>query len=105
MKNIAFAGAFVTFGLMSASGATAQLGTNYCTANPNSTGVPAAVSATGTTQVLFNNLTLQCTSLPPASFGYFLTSQSQGFVPMYAGSSGNLCLASPIGRYSTAVQT
>jgi len=35
--------------------------------------------------------------------GYFLTSQTQGFVANAGGSQGNLCLGGSIGRYINSV--
>ena len=45
-----------------------------------------------------NDLTLQAT-LPTGTFGFFITSQTQGFVANSASSEGNLCLAGAIGRF------
>ena len=75
------------------------LGTNYCTAVPNSTGNTGSISATGSAIRANNDVTLQASSLPNNSFGFFLTSRTQGFVANPGGSMGNLCLGSPIGRY------
>lgn len=75
------------------------LGTNYCPAAPNSTGAPAMIRATGSSAVSANDVTLQATSLPPNSFGFFITSTTQGFTAMPGGSEGNLCLGGAIGRY------
>ena len=36
--------------------------------------------------------------MPNASFGFFITSQSQGFAANPGGSAGNLCLSGSIGR-------
>ena len=76
-----------------------SLGTNYCAANPNSTGVPAVMGASGSAIAAANDLTLEATELPPNSFCFFLTSQSQGFVQNPGGSQGNLCLGGAIGRF------
>jgi len=76
-----------------------QLGPNYCTANPNSTGQPAHISATGSNEVALNDVTLSVTNLPASSFGYFLTSLERGSIPNPAGSQGNLCLWGLIGRF------
>jgi hypothetical protein len=75
------------------------VGTNYCNANANSTGVAASMSATGTALVSANNLVLHCSSMPQNSFCFFLTSLQQGFVQNPGGSAGNLCVAGAIGRY------
>lgn len=75
------------------------IGTNYCgPANSNSTGLPAALSAIGSESVVADNVRLVATDMPANQFGYFLTSQTQGFVTP-PGSNGNLCLSGNIGRY------
>jgi hypothetical protein len=74
-------------------------GINYCTANPNSTGQAGAISVMGSPSVVNDDVTLSVSNLPLNSFGYFLNSQSQGFVANPGGSQGNLCLGGAIGRY------
>lgn len=86
-------------GLQIVSGGPGSVGTNYCTANANSTGQASSMSATGSAVVATNNLTLHCTNAPAGAFGYFLTSQTQGLTPNPAGSQGILCLGGAIGRY------
>lgn len=72
----------------------------YCTpANPNSTGVPASMSSSGTSLLANNDLVLVASDLPLSSFGLFLTSQTQGFVANPGSSQGNLCLGGAIGRF------
>lgn len=75
------------------------VGTAYCMSNPNSTGSVGALTAQGSTVVAADSVTLIASSLPPLSFGFFITSQTQGFVMNPGGSDGNLCLAGSIGRY------
>ncbi len=75
------------------------LGTNYCAANPNSTGTTGAMSATGSASVASNDLALVASDLPMNAFGFFLVSNSQGFVTHPGSSAGNLCLGGAIGRY------
>jgi hypothetical protein len=75
------------------------VGTSYCMANPNSTGVPSLLTGLGSDLVASNSLTLECSSMPPGSFAFFLTSQTQGFASNPGGSDGNLCLGGAIGRY------
>ena len=82
------------------SAASAQIGSTYCLANPNSTGSKSVISAAGSTDVTLNDVTIDCSLLPQNVLGYFLTSQSQGFVANPAGSSGNLCISGAIGRYA-----
>ena len=65
----------------------------------NSTGMPSAISAQGSNVVADNDLVVTATQLPRFTFGFFITSQMQGFVANPGGSAGNLCLAGSIGRY------
>ncbi|MEM1452762.1 MAG: hypothetical protein AAGI22_26900, partial [Planctomycetota bacterium] len=81
------------------SGGGGGIGSNYCTANNNSTGVPAAIGAAGSRLVSSNDVTLTATDMPQMSFAFFLASTTQGFVPNPGGSDGNLCLGGAIGRY------
>jgi hypothetical protein len=89
--------------VLDTSGPT-QVGTNYCQAIANSTGNPGVIGAIGSAVRADNDVTLQASSLPNSAFGYFLTSQTQGFVPNPGGSMGNLCLGGSIGRYVGAGQ-
>jgi len=74
------------------------VGQSYCgPANLNSTGMPARVLASGSA-VAGDTLRLIADRLPPQQFGYFLASQTQGFVPNPGGSQGNLCLGGTIAR-------
>ena len=83
-------------------------GAYYCgPAATNSVGLSAETRAAGSTFVANNNLTLNCSSMPVGSFGFFLVSEFPGFTSMPGGSAGNLCLSGSIGRYvgSGQVQT
>ena len=75
------------------------IGTNYCTAAVNASGVAGRMSAFGSTAINANQLTLQASQLPSLVFGFFLVSKDQGFVMNPGGSAGNLCLSGAIGRY------
>ncbi len=79
------------------------VGTQYCVATPNSTGVPAPILATGRTTASQGPLKLRASNLPTNQFGYFISSLSSGFVPNFGGSDGNLCVGSPLIRYVKAV--
>ena len=80
------------------------VGQNYCgPANLNSSGVPARLRASGST-LAGDSLRLIADQLPLQQFGYFLASQTQGFVPNPGGSQGNLCLGGSIGRFSNQIQ-
>ncbi len=71
----------------------------YChSATSNSAGSPAQIQAWGSNVLGSNSLRIGANSLPPQTFGYFLTSQTQGFVPQVGGSQGTLCLSGNIGR-------
>ena len=85
-------------GVICSSGPIAP-GVNYCSANINSTGVGASMGASGTNTVSANDLVLEASALPNNSFGFFLTSQTQGSVSNPGGSQGDLCLGGAIGRY------
>lgn len=88
---------------LAAAPASAQIGTTYCTAVVNSTGVIAAISASGSTDVSLNNFTLECASLPANQFGLFVNSPMQGFAPNPGGSNGNLCVGGGIGRFNAGI--
>jgi hypothetical protein len=81
------------------------IGTNYCgPAVTNSSGFPAIMGATGSEQAAANNVTLGASMLPTNQFGYFLTSQTAGFIANPGGAQGNLCLGGKMGRYSGSLQ-
>lgn len=75
------------------------VGTNYCDAVPNSTGLRAGIAAIGSTAAAANDVELVAFGLPNQSFGFFITSQSEDFAAQPGGSDGNLCLGGAIGRY------
>ena len=76
-----------------------QIGTNYCVANPNSTGLPASIGAFGSEVIADNSVTLVTTDAAVNQFGYYLMSATQDFVQNFAGSDGNLCLGGKIYRF------
>lgn len=86
-----------------APAASAQIGTNFCTANANSTGSPSAIGAVGSTDVALNDVTLQVSGLPANQFGLFITSQTPTFVANAGGSNGNLCIGGSLGRFNSAL--
>ncbi len=72
----------------------------YCGPSvPNSTGQAGSMGTSGSRITQQNDLGLVAFRLPQDSFGYFLTSRSQGLVVRPRGSQGNLCLGAAIGRY------
>ena len=77
------------------------LGTNYCgPAVANSTGQPGVIAAIGSLVVATNQFSLRANGLPQNQFGIFITSLTQGFIPMPGNSMGNICLGGAIGRYN-----
>ncbi len=83
-----------------------SLGTTYCDpAVDNSTGLPAVIFADGSAVISDADFRLVGYQLPPNQFGYFLTSQTQGFIPNPGGAQGNLCLGGSMGRFSKQVQS
>jgi hypothetical protein len=81
------------------------IGTSYCAPGAsNSTGYPASIFATGSPSVAANDVTLTSVLIPDNSFGFYLTSLTQGNVVNPGGSAGILCLSGSIGRYVGAGQ-
>ncbi len=70
----------------------------YCSAEPNSTGVPGRIAATGSAYLHRNDLVLRGFQMPSGSFASLIFGTSRDFVPMPGGSSGNLCIGGSIGR-------
>jgi hypothetical protein len=81
----------------------AGLGTNYCTATPNFTGVAGRMSARGSNQLAANNVTLEARQLTPNSMGSFVCSLDRGWTPAVGGGIGALCLGGNVGRFDTFV--
>ena len=75
------------------------IGANYCgPAVPNSSGAAAEIRLGGSNITSVGALDLTASDLPVNTFGFFIASSDQGFVPMPAGSFGNLCLSGSIAR-------
>ena len=70
---------------------------NYCSANANSTGVSASISATNI-DLVARTMQLDAIQMPLNAFGFFITSTTQAFIPNAGGSAGNLCIGGDIGR-------
>jgi len=79
-----------------------EIGFQFCSAQLNSTNRGAHIFATGSDQLLANDVTLGCRYLPNNSNGYFLNNLTNVFVPFPAGSRGHLCIAggSGVGRFN-----
>ncbi|MEZ6016739.1 MAG: VCBS repeat-containing protein [Planctomycetota bacterium] len=81
-----------------------DLGSVYCTSNPNSTGVNGQLRVTGTATSSLNAITLNASDLPLSTFGFFITSRTADMVSNPAGSQGVLCLGGSIGRYQNEIR-
>ncbi len=68
---------------------------SYCTANPNSTGNAAKISASGSTSISDNNLTLMAINCPAKQFGIFFYGQGQTQKPL---GDGFLCISGGFAR-------
>lgn len=77
-------------------------GTSYCEPTLNSTGEQARAVLRGSGVLADQSLALEAWALPPASFGFFLASRTQGAM---AVSQGTFCLGQPFGRFSSFVQS
>ncbi len=67
-------------------------------ATPNSTGVPASLSAAGSPFVAANDVTLRAESVPPSALTMFVASQSIGAPTVPMGSVGSICLQGHVSR-------
>ena len=63
----------------------------YCTANPNSTGVPAVIDFSGSVRVANNDFLLLASNMPPGTFGLFFFGDQQTQTPI-GGTQGILCV-------------
>jgi FG-GAP repeat len=75
------------------------LGSSYCPAEPNSTGLAGSLKVTGSVSAGAGALELSAEGLPVGQLGLFLVSRTEGFVPHPGGSQGNLCLGPAFGRF------
>lgn len=75
------------------------VGTSYCAAVSNSTGLTALISGLGSPYLTSNDLRLRASRLPAQSTAFFLVSRTSGYVLHPGGSYGSLCLAGSIGRF------
>jgi len=79
------------------------VGTNYCTATPNTTGMAGRMAAQGSDRVHQNALVLEASQLPPHTVGSFICSRQRGFTPAANGGVGALCLGGTVGWFQGAV--
>jgi hypothetical protein len=75
------------------------IGTRYCTASANSSGLPGELTIIGSNLISQNDVTLTAEQLPLQSFGYFITSRTLASIHPVPGSQGTLCVTGSIGRF------
>ncbi len=75
-----------------------------CVSNPNSTGVNSTMIAWGSVSIAQNYVILRAL-VPRDSVGFFLSSQSPGFVALPGGSAGNICLGSNVARFQASAMS
>lgn len=98
VNNLAWAGlAFIL-------GGSQNLGTDYCTTVPNSTGLSGECWVMGGIEASDNFITLGVGNLPPGENVLFVNAPAQGFVANAGGSDGNLCLSGGLGRHQADLQ-
>lgn len=88
---------------MTASISGNGLGTNYCSATSNVTGLSGRISARGSNLVAANDVVLEASQLPPFTAGAFICSRESGWQPGIGGTIGVLCLSGELGRYDSMV--
>ena len=80
------------------------LGSVACIGNPTSTGLGAALQATGSDIAMDNDLTLTVSDLPLNAMGFFIHSDGGILVVNPGGSEGHICIASfDLGRFSANI--
>lgn len=79
--------------------ATCELGTSFCDAVPNSTGLSGRIRAFGDTQHASNQLLLMADRLPADKWGIFFRGDAQVLVQNPGGSLGTLCAGGTILRF------
>ncbi len=80
------------------------VGTPECNSKPNSTGVMATLTISGSIFVSENRLRLTASNMPLNQLGYFLIGASATQVVHPGSHGGVLCLGDALGRYNIASQ-
>jgi hypothetical protein len=77
-----------------------SIGARYCSpAVVNSTDEAGVLTVLGNEVIFLNNVKLTARALPSGSFGFFITSLTQGFTPNVPNSQGALCVQGSVGRF------
>ena len=74
-----------------------ECGTNYCMANPSSTGAPARIRALGSDTAAANDLTIEAYDMPLNTFGLLATSLAPASSPTPAAARAISASAAPSG--------
>ncbi len=85
-------------------GCYGEISSQPCHSLPNSTGYEALTRALGSPGVQDNLVILISENLPLGVPGYYLTAPQAGFIPLFGGSEGNLCLGAGILRMNDTIQ-
>jgi len=101
--SLADSGAYTFDPQWCGEGCTGVVGNASCGTFPNSTGFPAQLTGLGSTDVTTNRLILNASGMPSNQIGYFLTSETPGFVPFFGGSQGVLCPVGALLRFNAEV--
>lgn len=80
-----------------------RLGDPYCAPTQHSGGVSGIQTALGSNVTSDDDVLLIASRLPTNTVGYFIGSQTQGFVANAGGSQGNLCLSGAVSRFNSSV--
>ncbi|MFT5199377.1 MAG: hypothetical protein ACI87O_002046 [Planctomycetota bacterium] len=84
-------------------GCAGVISSQPCSSLPNSTGVAALTTAYGSQGVQDNLVILVSEYLPLGVPGYYLTAPQGGFVPLFGGSEGNLCVGGGLLRLNSTI--
>ena len=76
----------------------------YCSTDPNTSGFPGRIFASGSNSIQANNLALFADNLPTNEFAIFICGTERGFVAGPGGSFGNLCVGGSLGRFNAPSQ-
>lgn len=85
-------------------GEEVSLGTNYCLAAANSSGLAGVMSASGSDIASENNFTLTASELPTGQMGLFVAGSAARPAVQLPTSNGSLCLDGQIGRFAMPTQ-
>lgn len=86
-------------GLISIDAGSGQIGTEFCDAVANSTGLTGRLRGTGSTSLGGNALALEAVNLPPGTFAIMMVGTARDAMPAFAGGLGLGCAGGRFGAY------